>query len=506
MPFYNLIEDTTLVENIVNYAGMIGLLSVIVLVIVLVFKLEKIKGLHSELAKLRRAFEELDGQAKLIVQTDLELHRAQEDLDKKVAGLVTLQKLTRLISTTLDEEEIFKKIEEKHITELGFDRALAFSKDAEDSYHIKIAIGYTIDNASRILKEFLNTPLIMEKVLDKNKIFSSMDTDRTSKENARFLSLLGLSSFICAPIMQKNGAIGGLILGCESAYTHLTEGDKDLVYILATQIGQALENAKLFEETWRSHQELEHKVQQRTKELTAALEEIKIISKRKSDFISAVSHELRTPLTSIKGYASILAMGKLGELPPAAKERVEKINTHSDNLSQLINNLLDISRIESGRAELKFEPLNLKTLIDSIADMLAPPMKDKNIEFVVDIPKDLPPVKADKSQVERVFINLIGNAIKFTPTAGRITIKAKTADDNMIQIYCIDNGIGIPEKDLVKLGEEFYRIDNEVNQKVKGTGLGLSLVKSIVEAHKGKLTVSSQLNRGSTFSFTLPKA
>ena len=506
MSILNFLKDPTFLERIINYAGMSGLLAVIVLVIILVFKLEKIKELRTELAKLKRAFEELDGQAKLIVQTDLELHRAQEDLDKKVAGLVTLQKLTRLISTTLDEEEIFKKLEEKHITELGFDKALAFSKDEQNSFHIRITIGYAMNEANRILKEFTSRPLIMEKVLDKNKIFSSMDTDRTAKENAHLLSLLGLSSFICAPIMQKNGVVGALLLGCESTYTHLTEGDKDLVYILATQIGQALENAKLFEETWRSHQELEHKIQQRTKELSEALEEIKIISKRKSDFISAVSHELRTPLTSIKGYASILAMGKLGELPAAAKERIEKINTHSDNLSQLINNLLDISRIESGRAELKFEPLNIKALVDALADMLAPPMKEKNIEFVVDMPQNLPLAKADKSQVERAFINLIGNAIKFTPVGGRITVKAKGLDGEMLQISVIDNGIGMAEKDLAKLGEEFYRIDNEINQKVKGTGLGLSLVKSIVEAHKGKLTVTSQLNKGSTFSFMLPKA
>ena len=506
MSILNFLKDPTFLERIVNYAGMSGLLAVIVLVIILVFKLEKIKELRTELAKLKRAFEELDGQAKLIVQTDLELHRAQEDLDKKVAGLVTLQKLTRLISTTLDEEEIFRKLEEKHITELGFDKALAFSKDEQNSFHVRITIGYAMNEANRILKEFTSRPLIMEKVLDKNKIFSSTDTDRTAKENAYLLSLLGLSSFICAPIMQKNGVVGALLLGCESTYTHLTEGDKDLVYILATQIGQALENAKLFEETWRSHQELEHKIQQRTKELSEALEEIKIISKRKSDFISAVSHELRTPLTSIKGYASILAMGKLGELPAAAKERIEKINTHSDNLSQLINNLLDISRIESGRAELKFEPLNIKALVDALADMLAPPMKEKNIEFVVDMPQNLPLAKADKSQVERAFINLIGNAIKFTPLGGRITVKAKGLDGEMLQISVIDNGIGMAEKDLAKLGEEFYRIDNEINQKVKGTGLGLSLVKSIVEAHKGKLTVTSQLNKGSTFSFMLPKA
>jgi len=505
MPLTSTLKTPSLYESIVNYAGMFGMLAVIILVIILVFKMERLKMLQAELAKLKRAFNDLDGQAKLIVQTDLELHRAQEELDKKVAGLVTLQKLTRLISTTLDEEEIFKKLDEKHTTELGFDKAVAFVKDDQDIFHIKAIVGYTMEEAQRILKLLTNIPAVIEKVVRNNKILSSTDMDKTAKEIPHLLAMLDLSSFVCAPIMQKNGAIGGLLLGSESSYTPLTEGDKDLVYILATQIGQALENAKLFEETWRNQQELEHKVQERTKELSAALEAIKIISKRKSDFISAVSHELRTPLTSIKGYASIIAAGKLGELPPAAKERIEKINIHSDNLADLINNLLDISRIESGRVEMKFEATNLKTMADTIGDMLAPPMKEKNIEFANEIPTDLPAAKTDKNQMERVFINLLGNAIKFTPVNGRITLKAKPLGTDTIHVSITDNGIGMSEKDLDKIFEEFYRADNEINQKVKGTGLGLALVKYIVEAHKGLLSVSSQLNKGSTFSFTLPR-
>ncbi len=507
MPIQTTFKEPSIFESIVNFIGMFGFVALIGTIIVLVFKLEKIKELTNELTKLKRAFDELDGQAKLIVQTDLELHRTQEELDKKISGLVTLQKLTRLISTTLDEEEIYKKIEEKYVTELGFDRALAFCRDDKGNLHLKTLIGYTVQEGEKILKEFINHRIILDKVLDKNQIFSSLDTDKSSKEIPAFMTTLDVASFVCAPITQKNGAIGALVMGCESQYTHLTEGDRDIVYILATQIGQATENAKLFEETWRSQQELEHKIQQRTKELSEALEAIKTISKRKSDFISAVSHELRTPLTSIKGYASILAAGKLGELPQQAKERIEKINKHSDNLSQLINNLLDISRIESGRVEMKFEPISIKAMVESLSDMLAPPMKEKGIELVTDIPNDTPFVKADRSQLDRVFINLVGNAIKFVPlNAGKITIKAKALDHDMVQVSISDNGIGISEKDLTKLGEEFFRVDNDVNAKVKGTGLGLSLVKHIIEAHQGKLSISSILGKGSTFSFTLPKA
>ncbi|MDD5292279.1 MAG: HAMP domain-containing sensor histidine kinase, partial [Candidatus Omnitrophica bacterium] len=241
----------------------------------------------------------------------------------------------------------------------------------------------------------------------------------------------------------------------------------------------------------------------RTRELSAALEEIKVVTKPKSDFVSAVSHELRTPLTSIKGYASLLSAGKLGELPQPVKERLEKINKHADSLSQLINNILDISRIESGRVEMKIEDIDLKRLLDAVSDLLAPQFKEKQINFSQELADNISTLPADINQLQRVFINLIGNSLKFTPPDGKITVRAKKAD-GAVQIDVEDTGMGIAEKNLGKIFGEFYREDNEINQNVKGTGLGLSLVKYIVEAHKGKIWFTSKLNKGTTFSFTLP--
>ena len=500
------LNEPTLVEYSINFVGMFGLIALIGVIIVLVFKLEKIKELATEITRLQRSFDDVDGQAKLIVQTDLELHHAEEELSKKIDGLVVLEKLTRLISTTLDEEEIFKKIQDKHITELGFDRALIFTKDSRSENRIRIHIGYTQEEAQQIYDYLINHSAISKTIFEKKEIYSSVATNKKKENIAEFIQKLGLASFVCVPIVQKKGVIGVLLVGCESPYTRLTNSDEDLVFILAAQVGQALENAKLFEETWRSQQELENRIQQRTKELSVALEEIKIISKRKSDFISAVSHELRTPLTSIKGYAAILAAGKLGKLPDAAKERIEKINKHSDGLSNLINNLLDISRIESGRVELKMEQIDLRAMGIGIADMLAPTIKDKKLTLNMNIPEGSPSVKVDRSQIERIFINLIGNAIKFTPEGGSITVNAKEIASDMIQVSVTDTGLGISETDLKNIFEEFYRVDNDVNAQIKGTGLGLALVKYIVEAHSGRLTVTSTLKKGSTFSFTLPKA
>ena len=268
-------------------------------------------------------------------------------------------------------------------------------------------------------------------------------------------------------------------------------------------MGQSLENARLFEKTWHTQQDLENKVEERTRDLTGALKEVKIINKRKTDFISSVSHELRTPLTSIKGYASILLTGKLGAVPPDIKERLDKINRHSDELVHMVNDLLDIARIESGKISMNKQQLNLKEIVEKVSDLLSVQFKEKNIDFSSSIPGDARAVFADRSQIERVFINIIGNAIKFTPEKGKISVNAHKAQTG-IQVDITDTGYGIPAEAQEAIFEEFYRVDNPINQVAKGTGLGLALVKHIIDAHGGKIWVKSALAVGSTFSFNLP--
>ena len=285
----------------------------------------------------------------------------------------------------------------------------------------------------------------------------------------------------------------------------MSEGDEELIAILTNQLGQAMDNARLFESTWQAQQILEKKVNERTQELTQALAAVKEISRRKTEFISSVSHELRTPLTSIKGYASILLAGKLGDIPAEARVRLEKINKHSDELVHMVNDLLDIARIESGRVVMKKEPVSLNGVIEDISDLMSVQLKEKSIGFSFNVNDEAKDVLADKSQISRVFINLISNASKFTPVNGTISINIHKVY-NLAQIDITDNGCGIPEEAQERIFEEFYRVDNDINQQVKGTGLGLSLVKNIILAHGGKIWVRSQTGQGSTFSFTIPLA
>jgi two-component system phosphate regulon sensor histidine kinase PhoR len=307
---------------------------------------------------------------------------------------------------------------------------------------------------------------------------------------------------VAACIPTREGDKGVLLVGATDPEVIITEGDDELINILANQIGQALENARLFEKTWQAHQELEKRVEERTRQLSVALEEVKQISQRKNEFVSNVSHELRTPLTSIKGYASILLTGKLGQIPEEVHRRLDKINKHSDELVQFVNDLLDIARIESGRITLKLEPLSIKPIVDEINDMLAVQLRERKITFAWEQAGELPDVLADRQHIKRVFINLINNAIKYTPE-GTITVHAEQKN-RFVQVDVRDSGCGMPEDAMDKLFTEFYRVDSAINQEVKGTGLGLAMVKHIVEAHKGKIWVHSKLGTGSTFSFTLP--
>ena len=488
-------------DTIFNFIGFSSLVGIACLVIVLLNKFGKIKQLQSSLAKLKRAFDELDEQAKLIVKTDLELNKTQEELDKKITGLYTLQKISHFISTTLDEEEILNRIKKPLIIELGFERGFILIVDKNKNFFWKMNLGYSEQGLDQY-KDFIKTDNLFKKVLGEGNPISSINLSESNKNKVS--RMFDVAYFIICPILTQDGIIGLIFVGNKSQATPLTEGDEELISIFATQLGQSIENARLFEEVYRSHQDLELKVRERTKELADALEEVKKISQIKSDFVSAVSHELRTPLTSIKGYASILMAGKIGKVPDAVKERLSKINKHSDNLVKLINDLLDISRIESRRVTIKIEPLNLNELIDTVSDLLTPQLNEKQIDLIIQVPKDLPPILADSTQIERVFINLIGNAIKFTPKKEKIIIIAKDNIDS-VEISISDSGIGITQKDLEHIFEEFYRADNPINEKVKGTGLGLPLVKQIIEVHKGKIWAISKLNQGSTFSFSLPK-
>lgn len=401
------------------------IVTIIVLFVILMFKADKESQMQTAVNKLKKSLEEMDEQAKLVVRTDLELNKTQEELDKKITGLYALQQLSRAISTTLEENQIFKSMEITYLEDLGFEKALAFLwDDSAKAFLLQLNLEYTQEELIAI-KSFVdvNKDVFLD-VIKQETNFSSISSVQHFPVKEKIPHICKVAFFVVSPILPKDGSKGFLFVGTENKDTPVTEGDEESIAILANQLGQALENARLFEKTWRAHQELEKRVEERTRELTRVLDEVKIINKRKTDFVSSVSHELRTPLTSIKGYASILLAGKLGQLPEEVKLRLEKINRHSDELVRLVNDLLDIARIESGRVTMKQEPQNLKKIVEEVIDLLSVQAKEKQIELSSRVAEDAITVLADSNQLQRVFINIINNAIKFTPVKGKITVSS----------------------------------------------------------------------------------
>jgi PAS domain S-box-containing protein len=230
------------------------------------------------------------------------------------------------------------------------------------------------------------------------------------------------------------------------------------------------------------------------------------IERMKNEFISTVSHELRTPMTSVKGYADLLVSGnvQIGELNETQRRFVTIIQSNANRLTDLVNEILELSRIETGRVKLHFEALNLIELIREVAVSFDGQMVQKTMNLTLDLPTQLPEAQTDKARMTQILVNLIGNAWQYSPEHGRITVTAQLLGDNRVQIDVADNGIGIPEEEIDKIFERFYRSQRREVEMVDGTGLGLAITKSFVELLGGEISVKSELNVGTTFSFTVP--
>jgi len=225
----------------------------------------------------------------------------------------------------------------------------------------------------------------------------------------------------------------------------------------------------------------------------------------KSEFVSTVAHELRTPMTSIQGYAELLLEGTVGALNPDQQHLLTIILSNSNRMSELVTDLLDISRIEAGRVELDPVPLNLAQLVYEVQDSIAETIRERGLVLKLNLIPGIPPVLADHNRVVQVLANLLSNAYRYTPAGGTITLTVRP-ELGAVRIDVCDTGIGIDKKDQERIFERFYRANHpQVNQE-SGTGLGLPIVRSLVELHGGKVWVQSEPGQGSTFSFTLPVA
>lgn len=283
-----------------------------------------------------------------------------------------------------------------------------------------------------------------------------------------------------------------------------TQEDTTCFQTLARQVSLPLENAALYEEIKNTNTKLEK------------------LERLKSEFISIVSHELRTPLTAIKNSLEICLSGKAGEVNAITDKFLNMAKRNVTRLSGIINDLLDLSKVEAGKMDFKFEKTNINIPVEFIKNTFENVAKEKNIELILEKGNDISLAYIDTQRIEQVMSNLVSNAIKFTNENGKIKIKTENIRENdldksillgaqnpvfyknYIKVSVSDSGIGIAPEDLKKVFDQFQQIENSLNRKNGGTGLGLPIAKQLIEAHKGFIWVESELDRGTTFSFAIP--
>jgi two-component system phosphate regulon sensor histidine kinase PhoR len=240
--------------------------------------------------------------------------------------------------------------------------------------------------------------------------------------------------------------------------------------------------------------------------------ELKRLEEIRMEFVLNVSHELRTPLTAIRGYTETLLDGGLDQ-PEEARTFLETIRRNAERLGRLLDDLLDLSNIELERTPLHIRPVSLEEVARQVTSTLASKAQQRSVKLATRIPADLPPILADRDRLTQILVNLIDNAVKYTPEGGSVTVQATLREpaadgtaphSRAIEIVVEDTGIGIPRKDLARVTERFYRVDKARSRELGGTGLGLAIVKHLVEAHHGILAIESELGRGTRVRVTLP--
>jgi len=290
------------------------------------------------------------------------------------------------------------------------------------------------------------------------------------------------------PLVIKKNLVGLVNLGRREFEAPFKQSDLQFLYTLADQVALAIENANLYRKKIE-----EEKL--RTK--------LVISSRLKSEFLANMSHELRTPLNSILGFSEVLKDKMFGDLNEKQEEYVNYILESGQHLLSLINDILDLSKIEAGKLEMELAEVCIGDLLNNSLTMLKEKALKHRIELSLKLEDGIPDIYADERKVKQVVFNLLSNAVKFTPDGGKAGIEAYREGDG-IRVTVWDTGIGIKEEDRAKLFKEFQQLDSGADKRYQGTGLGLALSKRLVELHHGRIWVESEPGKGSRFIFILP--
>jgi signal transduction histidine kinase/HAMP domain-containing protein/putative methionine-R-sulfoxide reductase with GAF domain len=298
------------------------------------------------------------------------------------------------------------------------------------------------------------------------------------------IAALRLRAFLVSPMIARGHTVGVLSADNRLTRAPIAAHTVELLHSFAAQAAVAVENARLFQEIQDKSQQLE------------------LASRHKSQFLANMSHELRTPMNAVLGYTDLILDGIFGDVPEAIRDTLERVKGNGHHLLELINDVLDLSRIEAGQLTLSLGDYAMGEVVHAVASAVESLAAGKKLALKAIVPIDLPPGRGDERRLTQVLMNLVGNAIKFTDV-GQVSIEARVADGSFL-VAVSDTGPGISEADRQRIFEEFQQVDSSSTRKKGGSGLGLAISKRLVELHGGRLWVESTLGQGSIFYFTVP--
>jgi signal transduction histidine kinase len=308
---------------------------------------------------------------------------------------------------------------------------------------------------------------------------ANIETDEAYSGSLRGVILAsGARALLSLPLLREDRVVGGLTV-LRRAPGAFPERVVELLETFASQSALAIENARLYRE-------------------------LELASQHKSEFLANMSHELRTPLNAILGFSEVLLERMFGDLNEKQEEYLQDVLTSGQHLLSLINDILDLSKVEAGQMELEVTSFSLRAALENGLTIVKERASRHGIRLELELEPDLDLIAADERKVKQVVFNLLSNAVKFTPDGGRIDVRARLVDGE-VEIAVSDTGIGIAPEHLPHVFDEFRQVGQGA-ARAEGTGLGLALAKRFVELHRGRISVQSQPGQGSTFSFTLPQA
>jgi GAF domain-containing protein/CheY-like chemotaxis protein len=405
-------------------------------------------------------------------------------------------------AASLDSTKVLRRLAQAVAHAIGADMTGAYIID-ESGAALKPIAGYQVPPEKIQAYSEFHIPLkghaFVEEAWQNQKAVFTSDALNDARLQKNTTQLFLAQSVLLLPMIVRGEIVGGLWAVWWKDAHHFTEEELQLAEGIVRQAAVAIQNARLFEEVEASRTEL----QQRAKALENANARLQELDRLKSQFLAHVSHELRTPLNSIIGFSEVLLDGLVGQLTPEQLECTENILTSGEHLRALINDILDLSKIEAGRMTLDMKTIDVKEWLEGVQKTVAPLIEQKSQTLVTDLAEDLPQLVADPFRVKQVLINLLSNANKFTPERGRITLSCHKADPDTLIFSVADTGTGIKPEEQDIIFEEFRQSGTSAGE-TEGTGLGLAISKRLVEMHGGRIWVDSEYGAGSTFSFLLP--